>query len=343
MIEALQQLKGQFLRDTMANIRRRRTPIGRVAFNMRPVFGPWGGAGIFLRQIIPALKRYGFNICFDLKGEVDVIFVVDPRSDWPHRTFGVSDIRQYRKSHPKVRVIHRVNECDKRKGTDFMDESLASINSEADHTVFISEWLKEHFSGLWFDAARPHSVIYNGADPLYYHPVGGALYDADQPLRLVTHHWSDNPMKGFPIYEQLDDMLANGELPGFEFWLIGRWPANIKWKATHTLPPAADGALGDLLRQCHLYLTASLWEPCGAHHVEGAQCGLPLIYHEDGGGIVEAGRKYGLGFCDNLGDTLVRAKAQYGELRQKVMDQMPNGDAMCLDFARVIMGLMVNR
>ena len=125
--------------------------------------------------------------------------------------------------------------------------------------------------------------------------------------------------------------------------LIGRWPADIKWRATNALPPAADGALGDLLRQCHLYLTASLWEPCGAHHVEGVQCGLPLIYHEDGGGIVEAGQKYGLGFRDNLAAVLGQARAQYGELRERVIGQMPNGDEMCLQFARVITKLIVER
>ncbi|MEI9897645.1 MAG: hypothetical protein WDN28_28245 [Chthoniobacter sp.] len=73
-------------------------------------------------------------------------------------------------------------------------------------------------------------------------------------------------------------------MPGFELWIIGRWPANLCWKSARTFPPLAGRALAERLRECHLYLTATRWEPCGMHHVEGAQCGLPLLYHEDGAG-----------------------------------------------------------
>ena len=45
--------------------------------------------------------------------------------------------------------------------------------------------------------------------PVAVEPPGPLL-----PLRIVTHHWSNNPLKGFDVYEQEDDLLAAGELPG---------------------------------------------------------------------------------------------------------------------------------
>jgi glycogen synthase len=95
------------------------------------------------------------------------------------------------------------------------------------------------------------------------------------------------------------------------------------------------------LRECHLYLTASRWEPCGMHHVEGAQCGLPLVYHEDGGGIVEAGRRYGVGFRDDLSGAIHKAIERVSDLRNKLLQQMPSGDRMTLDYADLIQRLAV--
>jgi hypothetical protein len=72
------------------------------------------------------------------------------------------------------------------------------------------------------------------------------------------------------------------------------------------------------------------------HHVEGAQCGLPLIYHEDGGGIVEAGKRYGIGFRGELPDVIEEARRSYGRLRAALLNQLPSGDRMAMDYADVI-------
>ena len=71
------------------------------------------------------------------------------------------------------------------------------------------------------------------------------------------------------------------------------------------------------------------------HHVEGAQCGLPLVYHEDGGGIVEAGRKYGLGYYDDPLETIKEVARRLPEFRHKVLQHMPSGDRMAMDYADV--------
>lgn len=312
-----------------------------VAFNMEPVSGPWGGSSAFVHQFGAHLKRRGFSVRYDLCDGVDLIVLVDPREDNRFKKFGPKAIEAYRQSHPGVRVLHRINECDQRKGTDFMDRMLADANRLADYTVFISAWLRDYHAARWFDPSKPHGPVYNGADPSVFHPYGSAAFDPSQPMRVVTHHWSANELKGFDVYRQVDELIASGQLPGFELRVIGRWPADLAWKSARTFPPAHGADLARQLRECHLYLTASRWEPCGMHHVEGAQCGLPLVYHEDGGGIVEAGLRYGVGFKDNVKKALLDARERYAALRTAVLAKMPDGDQMCLEYERAVRQALV--
>lgn len=339
-VDARRALRQEAVRIREFREARSAPPVAVVAINMRPVAGPWGGSSVFVRQLEACLRRRGFRVQYHLSGPVDVVVLIDPREDLEFKTFGLEEIRACRRRNPALRVLHRINECDQRKKSNFMDELLRTANREADHTVFISEWLSGYFKARWFDSTRPHTVIYNGADPGIFHPVGQVRFQPGTPFRISTHHWSDNPMKGFPVYEELDRRLAEGALPGVEFWVIGRWPADIRWRAARTFPPASGHALAALLRQCHAHLTASLWEPCGMHHVEAAQCGLPVVFHEDGGGIVEAGRRYGLGFNEDPMAAIAALRDRYPEFRERVLADPPDGDAMAIRYANLIRDLM---
>jgi glycosyltransferase involved in cell wall biosynthesis len=321
----------------------RAAPVATVAINMRPVSGPWGGSSPFVQQLRAFLRQRGYGVRFDLNQHVDAIIVIDPREDLQHKSFGMAEIERYKAKNPRVRVIHRVNECDQRKGTDFMDRLLADANRHADFTIFISEWLRQYHAERWFDRSKPNAVIYNGASPRIFHPINGVRFDSSGRLVVVTHHWSNNPLKGFDVYDAVDKLIAGGEIKGVDLWVIGRWPKDVVWKAARTMPPAGGGKLASLLRQCHLYITATRWEPCGMHHIEGAQCGLPLVYHRDGGGVVEAGERYGIGFAGNVKDALLEARERYSELRGRLFSSMPSGDRMCLEYADVIQGLIANR
>lgn len=318
-----------------------RESVATVAINMYPTFSSWGGSSTFVHQFVETLRRCGIRAVFDLKREVDIIFIIDPRDDLQNKAFGLDDIKRYKACHSSVKIIHRINECDKRKNTSFMDDTLRVANNVSDYTIFISQWLKEYFTERWFNPVRPHSVIYNGADPSVFHPLGGMKWEPDVVMRLVTHHWSANLMKGFPIYKMIDEMIANGRLEDVDLWIIGRWPSDMHWRVARTFSPVSGHRLASLLRQCHVYITASLWEPCGMHHVEGAQCGLPLFYHENGGGIVEAGRKYGIGFKDtSIISSLEILRRDYIKLRRQVFDCMPDGILMATEYVRVVQRIL---
>lgn len=316
--------------------------LGTISINFRPINGSYGGMNVFVQQISRWLEDRGYRVLYELRPEVDLILIVHP---WMTHTnpYSFEEVKAFKRDHRQVKLLLRINECDKRKNTNHMDQWLSQWESIADHTYFISRWLRDYHADIWFDISRPHSSIYNGADPRIFHPVGSSRYDSEDALRIVTHHWSDNPMKGYPDYVKLDSMIANGQLKNIDFVIIGRWPAEIQWKATTTHGPTHGAQLADLLRGCHVYLTASQWEPGGMNHVEGTQCGLPVLYHQDGGGIVERASKFGIEYADDLKSAVENMKDQYMAFRKQVLhNPPPTGDEMCLRTIDLIQQLLVS-
>ncbi|MCX7869439.1 MAG: glycosyltransferase, partial [Terrimicrobiaceae bacterium] len=149
-------------------------------------------------------------------------------------------------------------------------------------------------------------------------------------------HWS----KGFDVYQALDEALAAGRLPGFEFWVVGRWPDELKWRAARTFGPASGMRLAGLLRQCHIYVTASRFEPGANHTVEGLQCGLPVLFHPDSGGSVSQCAPYGLPLGGDVAASILDLRSRYGELRQRLLENPPSGLVMCAHYARLVQRLV---
>ncbi len=315
-------------------------PVATIALNLVPRKGSWGGANQWTSQACRFLKFSNYRSVHQLKPGVDCILMTHTGLA-SGTTFLHHEVEVFKKRFPSVPCIHRINDNDIRKGTDRMNSLLAKANKVADHTVFVSAWLRDYHSAHWFDVGRPHSVIEPGADPSVFHPLGNRPPRAGEPFRVVTHHWSDNWSKGFDVYQEIDEAISSGNLPGFELWIVGRWPHEISWKTAKTFAPASGKPLADILRQCHLYVSASRHEPGAMHPVEGLQCGLPLIYHKDSGGTVAHGLRYGVVIHGNVCDALLAARENYLDLRQKLLTSPPSGDLMCLEYRRLIQKLIV--
>jgi hypothetical protein len=67
-----------------------------------------------------------------------------------------------------------------------------------------------------------------------------------------------------------------------DFTYIGQLPSGFKFRNARYVKPLNGKALADELRSHHAYLTGSQNEPGGNHQVEGALCGLPLLYRQSG-------------------------------------------------------------
>lgn len=315
-------------------------PVATVAINLKPRSGSWGGANQWSTQLSRWLTYQGWSVRYDLKKIPDAILMTHTGLA-AGTTFGVREIVELKKKHPCVPCIHRINDNNLRKESSEIDDLLAESNQVADHTVFVSTWLENHHGGGWFDTSKPHSVITPGADPRFFHPLGNRAPLTSQPIRFVTHHWSDNWKKGFDIYQQIDAFIAAEKSHQYELWIIGRWPKEIRWKAARTFAPESGSKLASLLRQCHVYISASRFEPGAMHVVEGLQCGLPLLYHRDTGGTVELGRRYGIELQENLETTFNNVVQQLPELRSKLLADPPSGSKMALEYHQLIQKMIL--
>jgi len=256
----------------------------KIAIGMRPHDGPWGGGNRFVASLGDALTQAGHNAVYDLApSDIDIILIVDPRFRSPHVSFGAGAALRYLMfRNPNAMVVHRINECDERKGEPFINHKLVRANYIADATVFVGEWLTR--LPVWQKNLRsPWWVIHNGGDTKIFNDSGFVPWSGNGPIRFVTHHWGYHPMKGFDIYAALDEMMSDPQWRAkVDFTYIGQLPAGFKFRNARYVPPLNGKALADELRSHHAYLTGSQNEPGGNHQVEGALCGMPLLYRESG-------------------------------------------------------------
>lgn len=309
--------------------------LATIAFNVRPKIGPFGGANQWASQLTNALKLAGYKVVYELNRDVNLVMGTHLGLSG-QLEISWEKIAEAKRKNPLLRVIQRINDNDVRKGTSQMTKALSAANRCADHTIFVSSWLRDHHARQWFDTNRPHTVIEPGADPSIFHPIGQCPWSPGHTMRIVTHHWSDNPAKGFDVYAAIDVAIAQGRLLGCEFWMIGRWPRGLTWRTARTYPPVSGHSLAGLLRQCHVYISASRNEPGAMHPVEGVQCGLPLLYSAYSGGTVLLGKRFGILLGDEPVTAIEEMRSRYRDLHRAVLENSPSGDAMCTAYRRLI-------
>lgn len=318
----------------------------KISIGMKLRTGPWGGSNQFGVALAEYLTGRGVEVCFDLNApNIDLILMTDPRKQGLSVAYTPSDILAYLlRTNRRTLVVHRINECDERKGTTDVNAQLIRANYCADHTVFISGWLRELFLRHGLQVAETSSVIWNGADHRIFHANGYAPWDRRKPLKLITHHFGANHLKGFDIYAKLDQLLADPTWrQRIAFTFIGNLPTDVRLEHSTCLSPLHGAALADAIRQHHVYLTASQNEPAGMHHIEGALCGLPLLYRESGA-LPEYCQGFGLSFTpDNFEQRLQEMLDTYENWLERMPAYATTSDTMCQNYYQLFRTLLTQR
>ena len=304
----------------------------KIFFNRFPRNEPYGGGNQFLQRMTDTLAERGHKVVYHFEHGIDAIFMMDPRPR--DHGYSAQHVFAYKQDFPKVKILHRINECDKRKATQHMDDLLIRSAQISDEVVFISEWLQKYFYDLGL--TNPSHTIYNGCDTNIFMP--SKEQKIGEKVRLVTHHWSDNWMKGFDLYTQIDKQLIHNPSADFEFSYIGRYSKEYTPTATNLVSPRRGQSLADTLKQHHIYVTASRWEPCGMHHIEGAACGLPVLYHRDSGGIKELCQNHGLEFSNfsEFLEGLQEIKRNYSAYVDRIDRDKLSIDVCCEKFSDIV-------
>ena len=284
--------------------------------------GPWGGGNLFAINLSNFLISRGHNVVNELDDEdIDLILITEPRKTSESSSFTHLDVSKYIQAVKKdCLVVHRINECDERKNTNYVNQYLIEANKVADSTVFVSSWLKNLYLSQGMDKNNK-KVILSGANKEIFNIKNFKPWDGVSKIKIVTHHWGSHWNKGFETYLKLDSLLGKQEYKDkLEFTYIGNLPKKIKLTNTRVVSPISGKDLANEIKKNNLYLTGSINEPSGNHHIEGGQCGLPLLYLESGG-TIEYSKGYGVGFKEyDFEDKLKYIIKEYDSYASKMKD-----------------------
>jgi hypothetical protein len=315
----------------------------KVSINYKLIDGPWGGGNKFVSNLTDFLIKHGHAVSNILEKDTDIILIIDPRKNIRNITFSSGAIiRHLLFVNPKAIVVHRINECDERKGTKFVNLILRISNYVSDHTVFISFWLKNLHT--WF-LGDNFNIILNGANKRHFNDTNKLNWSKNTPLRIVTHHWSSNFKKGFDVYMFIDDLINKEKWRNrIEFTYIGNIPQNVKFKNTKIIPPLDTKELAKELKKHHIYISGSINEPCGNHQIEGVLSGLPVLFRESGG-LPETCRGFGESFIDtsDFEGSLENIISRYDYYSKKLRKFTLDSDNMSREYLSLFKRLIKKR
>jgi glycosyltransferase involved in cell wall biosynthesis len=250
----------------------------KVLINRKPLRDQaWGGGNLFVTALCDHLSKNNIEVCHKISSDIDVIFMQDPRYD--DLGISINEISNYKRFNPNTKLVHRVNECDARKNTTGMDDLLRLCSTISNHTIFVSEWMKKYHLDLGW-ACNKNSVIHNGVNLNHFFP--GEKLDNNK-VNIVAHHWSNNRLKGFDIYEKIDKFVGNNNR--FTFTYIGRH--NNSFNNTNVIDPLYGFKLGRELSRYDVYVSGSVYDPGPNHILESLACKIPTYVIANGGGAVE--------------------------------------------------------
>ena len=317
----------------------------KISIGSKIVDGPWGGGNLFLINLSNYLINQGHEVVYDLgHKDIDLILLTDPRKkNYSTSTFNHLDIKKYKNFvNRDVNVVQRINECDERKRTNNVNKLYFEASLVADHIIFVSDWLRDIYVNLGMEDSKTSTVL-SGSNPDIFNSEGRSFKKTGEKFKVVTHHWSNNYFKGYQIYKKFDDLLNDKKWSNlFEFSYIGNVSQNFDFKNTNVIDPLSGKELANELKKNHIYLTASINEPSGNHHIEASQCGLPVLYLKSGG-IPEYCKDFGIGFDQDFEDKLLEMATQYDYFFEKIELYPHNSEKMSKQYFKIFTNLYDKR
>lgn len=316
----------------------------KIFINFSPKDSPYGGGNQFANGLIKYFNTVkNIKVTDLLEKDTDICIIIDPRKDGIYKKYTIDEILAYFND-GKTKIIQRINDCDITRGKKELEDIIIKNIGVIDRVVFNSSWIQSYYTKK-YDIRNKCEVIYNTCDPNIFYPISEEHKFSRNHIRIVTHHWSSNINKGYVIYEQLYNYCKK---IGIEFIIIGRKLPDIISTKIPLIGPYSGKELGDQLRKCDIYITASEWDACPMHVIEGISCGLPILYYSKSGGgkcLCELPtKKIGEEFSsfDDLVEKLNIIIENYDTYRRNILDNLKlyNSDCCYSKFFQIIQSLL---
>ena len=255
----------------------------KLYVNRMPLNRPWGGGNMFVQALYKHSEEFGVKIipANDKQTEPDAALVIGLDPDSASNASGINSLIKYKLMREqfgasKFPIVIRCNENDARKNTNLVDNKWKHACNYVDGVIYVSDYIKSYHN---FNCPK-NTVIINGVDKEIFQPQEKFN---NGKINIVAHHWSDNPLKGFDIYESIDRFV--GEHQQYTFTYIGRERGTFK--NTKVIKPLFGKHLGEELGRYDVYVSASRAEPGPNHILEALACKLPTFVKTDGGACLE--------------------------------------------------------
>lgn len=262
---------------------------------------PYGGGNQFFLALKKGFEQNGILVVANVLSPLVDVHICN--SAW----FDVEKFERLSRKSP-LKMIHRIDGPVTLYRGDGMDEDtkIHNLNAQfAAATVYQSRYCQEKSRELGFEAVAP-VIISNAVNEDIFNPIGRVTYSSDRKIKLISAAWSDNPLKGGPLFKWLDENL---DWDRFEYTFVGRVKETFK-NIVH-IPPQDSEGLAALLRQHDIFISGSRHEPCSNALLEALSCGLPAVYRNEGGNPELVGNG-GVAFTDE-GDVLEKLETLIGD------------------------------
>lgn len=281
----------------------------RIFINFKP--NPsvaYGGGNISVHYIMTRLNSNvsEFNVVYDLCEDIDVYIIVDPfKSRDGFKKYSLEDVVKYRNSQQlnnRGKIVIRVNDCDITRPTASAssgrsrETEIIKYFSEINYFIFNSQFIKEYYVSKLKKlnmniSNNNNTVIINGCCPNTFqaysrNDICMDNINSENKLKIVTHHWSNNPNKGYQTYYNLWKYTQDNPDSNIEFVFIGK-SAPDEFSKLPIIGPLVPSQINKELNSCHMYLTDSRYDSCPNHVLEAISCGLPVLYSNAPGGAKE--------------------------------------------------------
>jgi hypothetical protein len=248
---------------------------------------PFGGGNQFVYNFINYIKTFkNIEIINELQEHIDLYFLIDLRKSRDGiKNFSFEEVYNHKKLfNHKAYIFFRINDCDITRENKTFDQSILLHFNYIDYFIFNSNFIKQYFFNKYtFLRSIDNSIILNTCNNNFFFPK--KFNNINFPIQIVTHHWSDNINKGYDYYYKLNEFCIKNSHK-YNFTFIGRkFNENFDSSNINCIQPLKNLELANEIRKYDIYISASIYDACPMHVLEGISCGLPILYidHEGGG------------------------------------------------------------